>query len=81
LIQAYIPANSVASGTTFELIINQLFTSSVSSFSAARWILAYRWATASVSTSTTLYESGVDYILTYSSNGSAWSYTGTWRTI
>jgi len=81
LIQAYIPANSVAAGTTFDLMINQLFTSSVSSFSAARWILAYRWATASVSTSTTLYESGVDYILTYRSNGSVWSYTGTWRTI
>jgi len=81
LIQAYIPANSVPSGTQFSLIINQLFTSSVSSFSAQRWILAYRWATASVSTSTTLYESGVDYKLVYQSNGTAWSYTGTWSTI
>ena len=33
---------------------------------------------ASVSTSTTLYNSNTGYKLTYSSNGSNWSYTGTW---
>lgn len=31
-----------------------------------------------MSTSTTLYNSNTGYKLTYSSNGSNWSYTGTW---
>jgi hypothetical protein len=77
LIEAYLPA-SQASGLNFELIINNIYAGSSSSFSAGRWILAYRWATASVSTSTTLYNSNTGYKLTYSSNGSNWSYTGTW---
>lgn len=77
LIEAYLPA-SQASGLNFELIINNIYAGSSSSFSAGRWILAYRWGTASVSTSTTLYNSNTGYKLTYSSNGSNWSYTGTW---
>jgi hypothetical protein len=77
LIEAYLPASN-ASGLNFELIINNIYAGSSSSFSAGRWILAYRWATASVSTSTTLYNSNTGYKLTYSSNGSNWSYTGTW---
>jgi len=80
LIQAYLPA-STASGQTFELIINNIYAGSSSSFSAGRWILAYRWATASVSTSTSIYNSSTGYKLIYQSNGSTWAYTGTWSTI
>ena len=77
LIEAYLPA-SQASGQNFELIINNIYAGSSSSFSAGRWILAYRWGTASVSTSTTLYNSNTGYKLIYNSNGSNWTYTGTW---
>jgi hypothetical protein len=78
LIQAYIPANTVSSGTTFELIINYVYAGTSSSFSASRWIQAYRWGTASISSTTTIYQSGTGYKLRYSSNGSNWSYTGIW---
>jgi len=77
LIEAYLPASN-ASGLNFELIINNIYAGSSSSFSAGRWILAYRWATGSVSTSTNIYNSSTGYKLTYNSNGSTWSYTGTW---
>jgi hypothetical protein len=60
------------------LIINNIYAGSISSFIAGRWILAYRWATGSVSTSTNIYNSSTGYKLTYNSNGSTWSYTGTW---
>ena len=81
LIQAKIGASTVPAGTNFELIINQLTASSSSSFSAGRFINAYQWGTASVSTSTTLTVSGTGYKLIYQSNGTTWNYTGTWSTI
>jgi hypothetical protein len=81
LIEAKIGASTVPVGTNFELIINQLTASSSSSFSAGRFINAYQWGTASVSTSTTLTVSGTGYKLIYQSNGTTWNYTGTWSTI
>ena len=81
LIEAKIGASTVPAGTNFELIINQLTASSSSSFSAGRFINAYQWGTASVSTSTTLTVSGTGYKLIYQSNGTTWNYTGTWSTI
>jgi len=74
LIQAYLPANTVSSGAEFTLVVQALSATSSSSFSAARWILAYRWATASVTTSTNLLLSSSAYKLIYRSNGSTWSY-------
>lgn len=78
LIQAYMPANTVASGTQFSLIINKTYAGTSNSISASQWISAYRWGTLSVNSTTTLYDSTTGYKLIYQSNGTSWSYTGSW---
>lgn len=78
LIQAYLPANTVTVGTTFDFIINVLFASTSTSVSGARWISAYQYGTLSVAATTTLFDSGTGYKLIYQSNGTTWNYTGTW---
>lgn len=78
IIQAFMPANTVPSGTQFYLIINNQYAVSGSSVSGSRWISAYQWGTLSVSTSTTIYDSSLGYRLVYQSNGTSWNYTGSW---
>jgi hypothetical protein len=81
LIQAYLPANTVTVGTTFDFIINVLFASTTTSVSGARWISAYQFGTLSVAATTTLFDSATGYKLIYQSNGTTWNYTGTWSTV
>jgi hypothetical protein len=78
LINAYLPANSVTVGTTFDFIINVIYAATTTSVSGAQWINAYQWATLSVGASTTIYDSATGFKLIYSSNGSTWNYTGSW---
>jgi hypothetical protein len=78
LIQAYLPANTVTVGTTFDFIINVLFASTGTSVSGARWISAYQYGTLSVAATTTLFDSATGYKLIYQSNGTTWNYTGAW---
>jgi len=75
LINAYLPASSVANGTEFYLIINMLNTSTTSSFSAGRWINAYQWGTASISSSTVLTSSSIGYKLRYTASSGVWNYS------
>ena len=72
------PANTVTAGAQFNLIINRTYASTSNSISASQWISAYQWGTLSVNSTTTLYDSTVGYRLIYQSNGSTWSYTGSW---
>jgi hypothetical protein len=81
LIQAYLPANTVTVGTTFDFIINVLFASTTTSVSGARWISAYQFGTLSVAATTTLFDSATGYKLIYQSNGTTWNYTGTWSVV
>jgi hypothetical protein len=78
LINAYLPANSVTVGTTFDFIINVIYAATTTSVSGSQWINAYQWATLSVGASTTIYDSATGFKLIYSSNGSTWNYTGSW---
>lgn len=78
LINAYLPANSVTVGTTFDFIINVIYAATNTSVSGSQWINAYQWATLSVGASTTIYDSATGFKLIYSSNGSTWNYTGSW---
>jgi hypothetical protein len=78
LINAYLPANSVTVGATFDFIINVVYAATTASASGGRWIQAYQWGTLSVSATTTLYDNSTGYKLIYSSNGSTWNYTGSW---
>jgi hypothetical protein len=78
LIQAYLPANTVTVGTTFDFIINVLYASTATSVSGARWISAYQYGTLSVGATTTLFDSSTGYKLIYQSNGTTWNYTGAW---
>lgn len=81
LIQAYLPANTVTVGTTFDFIINVLYASTSTSVSGARWISAYQYGTLSVAATTTLFDSATGYKLIYQSNGTTWNYTGTWSIV
>ena len=78
LIQAYLPANTVTVGTTFDFIINVLFATTATSVSGAQWISAYQYGTLSVAATTTLFDSATGFKLIYQSNGSTWNYTGSW---
>ncbi len=78
LIQAYLPANTVTVGTTFDFIVNVLYASTGTSVSGARWISAYQYGTLSVAATTTLFDSATGYKLIYQSNGTTWNYTGAW---
>jgi hypothetical protein len=78
LINAYIPASAVTPGTLFQLTINVVYAGTDTSISASRWIMAYQWGTLSVGATTNLYNSSTGFKLTYSSNGSSWTYTGAW---
>jgi hypothetical protein len=78
LINAYLPANSVTVGATFDFIINVIYAATNTSVSGAQWINAYQWATLSVGASTTIYDSATGFKLIYSSNGTTWNYTGSW---
>jgi hypothetical protein len=78
LINAYLPANTVTVGTTFDFIINVLFATTATSVSGAQWISAYQYGTLSVAATTTLFDSATGFKLIYQSNGSAWNYTGSW---
>jgi len=78
LIQAYLPANTVTVGTTFDFIINVLFATTATSVSGAQWISAYQFGTLSVAATTTLFDSATGFKLIYQSNGSTWNYTGSW---
>jgi hypothetical protein len=78
LIQAYLPANTVTVGTTFDFIINVLFATTTTSVSGAQWISAYQYGTLSVAATTTLFDSATGFKLIYQSNGSTWNYTGSW---
>jgi hypothetical protein len=78
LINAYLPANSVTVGATFDFIINVVYAATTTSVSGGRWINAYAWASLSVGATTTLYNSATGFKLIYSSNGTVWNYTGTW---
>ena len=78
LINAYLPANSVTVGATFDFIINVVYAATTTSVSGGRWINAYAWGSLSVGATTTLYNSATGFKLIYSSNGTVWNYTGTW---
>jgi len=78
LINAYLPANSVTVGTTFDFIINVIYAATNTSVSGGRWINAYAWGSLSVGATTTLYNSSTGFKLVYSSNGTTWNYTGVW---
>lgn len=78
LINAYLPANSVTVGATFDFIINVIYAATNTSVSGSQWINAYQWGTLSVGASTTIYDSATGFKLIYSSNGSIWNYTGSW---
>jgi hypothetical protein len=78
LINAYLPANSVTVGATFDFIINVIYAATDTSVSGGRWINAYAWGSLSVGATTTLYNSATGFKLIYSSNGTTWNYTGSW---
>jgi len=78
LINAYLPANSVTVGATFDFIINVIYAATNTSVSGSQWINAYAWGSLSVGATTTLYNSATGYKLIYSSNGTTWNYTGSW---
>jgi hypothetical protein len=78
LINAYLPANTVTVGTTFDFIINVVYAATTTSVSGGRWINAYAWGSLSVGATTTLYNSATGFKLIYSSNGTVWNYTGAW---
>ena len=78
LINAYLPANSVTVGATFDFIINVIYAATNTSVSGSQWINAYAWGSLSVGATTTLYNSATGYKLIYSSNGTTWNYTGAW---
>ena len=78
LINAYLPANTVTVGTTFDFIINVIYAATNTSVSGSQWINAYAWGSLSVGATTTLYNSATGFKLIYSSNGTTWNYTGAW---
>ena len=78
LINAYLPANSVTVGATFDFIINVVYAATTTSVSGGRWINAYAWGSLSVGATTTLFNSATGFKLIYSSNGTVWNYTGAW---
>jgi hypothetical protein len=78
LINAYLPANTVTVGTTFDFIINVIYAATNTSVSGSQWINAYAWGSLSVGATTTLYNSATGFKLIYSSNGTVWNYTGAW---
>jgi hypothetical protein len=78
LINAYLPANTVTVGTTFDFIINVIYAATNTSVSGGRWINAYAWGSLSVGATTTLYNSATGFKLIYTSNGTVWNYTGAW---
>jgi hypothetical protein len=78
LINAYLPANTVTVGATFDFIINVVYAATTTSVSGGRWINAYAWGSLSVGATTTLYNSATGFKLIYSSNGTTWNYTGAW---
>jgi hypothetical protein len=78
LINAYLPANTVTVGATFDFIINVIYAATDTSVSGGRWINAYAWGSLSVGATTTLYNSATGFKLIYSSNGTTWNYTGSW---
>jgi hypothetical protein len=78
LINAYLPANTVTVGATFDFIINVVYAATTTSVSGSRWINAYAWGSLSVGATTTLYNSATGFKLIYSSNGTTWNYTGAW---
>jgi hypothetical protein len=78
LINAYLPANTVTVGATFDFIINVIYAATNTSVSGSQWINAYAWGSLSVGATTTLFNSATGFKLIYSSNGTTWNYTGAW---
>jgi hypothetical protein len=78
LINAYLPANSVTVGATFDFIINVVYAATNTTVSGSQWINAYAWGSLSVGATTTLFNSATGFKLIYSSNGTVWNYTGAW---
>ena len=78
LINAYLPANTVTVGATFDFIINVIYAATNTTVSGSQWINAYAWGSLSVGATTTLFNSATGFKLIYSSNGTVWNYTGAW---